>query len=280
MARPARFNKRAFVSFLILFYGLVMTITGIVLYFAPPGRIAHWVEWRFWGLTKEEWQAVHTVFSFIFVIIAGFHLFYNWTLFWSYLKSRVQKGIKMKRELSWATLLTIVVFVLVLADVPPFSTIMNFGEYLSNSWATEQSEPPIPHAELFTLKEYCEEVHVDLTQAIRRLHQQGIKGVDSTRTIGEIAEANGLTPAELGQMISGKQKATSSNSGSYGYGRMTLEQICKKVGVEESVARQRLQKAGIEMGEEESLRAIAQRANLRPIDIVKIIKGEPINGEH
>ena len=279
MGRPARFNKKAFVSFLTLFYSIVIILTGVVLYFAPPGRVAHWVEWKFLGLTKEEWQAVHTIFSFIFVVIAGYHLYYNWVVFWSYLKSKVVNGIKMKKELIWSGIFTVAVFGLVLGNVPPFSTVMDFGTYLSDSWSNEESEPPVPHAELFTLKEYCQELQMDLQLVMQKLQREGIHGVDSLITIGDLAENNGMTPAELARKISEKSAVPSSISAGYGYGRMTVGQICEQQGIDEVLAKKRLKAAQIEFEEGETLRTIASREDLKPWDLLKIIKGEPLKGE-
>ncbi len=279
MARPAKFNKKAFVSFLTLFYSIVIILTGVVLYFAPPGRVAHWVEWKFLGLTKEEWQAVHTIFSFIFVVIAGYHLYYNWVVFWSYLKSKVVDGIKMKKELLWSGVLTVAVLGLVLGNVPPFSTVMDFGEYLSNSWSNEQTEPPVPHAELFTLKDYCQETGLNLERVMQKLQRKGLQGVDSLITICELAEKNGLTPAELAQKISEKPASGSGVPTGYGFGRMTVSQICEQQGIDERQARNRLEEARIKFKENETLRTIANRVDLKPWDLVKIMKGEPLNGD-
>jgi len=63
---------------------------------SPPGRYAHWVNWEIWGFSKESWQAIHTVFSYTFVILSVFHLFtINWKVFLSYFKkkSRLQTAI-------------------------------------------------------------------------------------------------------------------------------------------------------------------------------------------
>lgn len=274
MARPARFNYKAFFSFSILIFGIVMSLTGIILYFVPAGRVAFWTNWKFLGLTKSDWQAVHTIFSFLFVIIAGFHLYYNWVIFVSYLKSKVLAGIKMKRELVWSSSLSLLILIGTLAGVPPFSTVMDFGEYLSESWSNQQTEPPVPHAELLTLKKYCETTQMDLQQAMRRLQQQGIKGVDSLATIGDIAQKNNLTPVELAQKISAKPSSGSANPVGSGYGRKTLGQICQDLNIDPALAAQRLKSAGIEWAQDENLRTIADRSDKTPLEIVNIIKGQ------
>ena len=60
MRKP--FSWKPFTSFFILLSFVVLLLSGVVLYVAPPGRIANWTQWQF-GLDKEQWQALHTVFA-------------------------------------------------------------------------------------------------------------------------------------------------------------------------------------------------------------------------
>ena len=274
MNRPARFNKKAFVSFAVLFIWIIIALTGIVLYFAPPGRIAHWVEWRFLGLTKEGWQAVHTIFALLFIVAAAFHLYYNWVVFWSYLKSKVQAGIKMRRELVWSGILTIVILIMTMGAVPPFSSVMDFGEYLSDSWGNEQDEPPIPHAELLTLKNFAEKTNQDLKAILRSLNREGLKGIDSLAVVGDIAKINNLTPQEVANKISLKSEFSVETGVGSGYGRKTVSEICRELSLKEEAALKRMKNAGIKFKDGDNLRSIANSNNVKPTDIVKIIKGE------
>ncbi len=48
-----KFRFWGFLS-LIMFYSFVfMTITGIILYFPPLGKIAYWTFWKFFGISRE-----------------------------------------------------------------------------------------------------------------------------------------------------------------------------------------------------------------------------------
>ena len=69
-----RFHWRAFVSLLVVLGFVILGTTGIGLYLTPAGRIANWSGWTLAGLTKAQWQAVHMVFGFLFVIAGAFHL--------------------------------------------------------------------------------------------------------------------------------------------------------------------------------------------------------------
>ena len=271
MNRPATFNKKAFTSFLTLFVWIILILTGIVLYFSPPGRIAHWVEWEFLGLIKEEWQAIHTIFSFLFIIIGGLHLYFNWVVFWSYLKSKVQKGIKMQRELVWSGSLVIVTLVLILLQVPPFQTIMDFGEYLSDSWSNEQSEPPIPHAEMLTLSEYANKTGRDLGELLHSLKNLAVQPVDTSLTIEQLARINKLSPRDL---IARLSEQPTGNQQYLGYGRKTFSEVCQELGISREIALQRLSEKDIFVSEDDILKNIAEEHDMKPIDIIEIIKGE------
>ena len=48
-----KFNFRALTSLTLLWMFLALLVSGVVLYIAPPGRIAHWTDWALLGLTKE-----------------------------------------------------------------------------------------------------------------------------------------------------------------------------------------------------------------------------------
>jgi hypothetical protein len=61
-----KFNLRSFTSFTLVISTLIMSWSGFILYIAPPGRIANWGTWKLMLFTKSEWQALHTIFSYLF----------------------------------------------------------------------------------------------------------------------------------------------------------------------------------------------------------------------
>jgi len=72
-----------------------MIVSGIILYIAPPGRIAKWTSIPIIGLEKYQWQALHTIFTFLFIIANGFHLFFNWKPFLSYLSNKRKQVLRL-----------------------------------------------------------------------------------------------------------------------------------------------------------------------------------------
>ena len=96
------FSSRAFVSVLTGLSLIGMTISGIVLFLTPSGRIANWTDWTYLRLTKHQWGALHIWLSLIFLAASFFHVYFNWsnghitTGFWvaigGFLFSMVLKG--------------------------------------------------------------------------------------------------------------------------------------------------------------------------------------------
>jgi hypothetical protein len=236
--------------------------------------VANWVEWRLFGLTKDDWQSIHTIFSFTFIIIAALHLYYNWAVFWSYLKSKAAQGIKMKRELLLAGSLVVVTGIFVLIEIPPFQTVMDFGEYLSDSWSNEKSEPPIPHAELMTLPEYANRTGQNNEILLKSLKKLPVQPVDTLMTIAQIAEINGFSPRDLIALLNQQPSQVSQY---LGYGRKKFSGVCQEMGISQETALQRLAEKNIFINDDKILKEIAEQYDLKPIDIIKIIGDE---GDH
>jgi len=100
---PARFHWRAFVTLYVTLSFVLLAASGIVLYVAPPGRVANWSRWTLGALDRHGWQSVHTVFALLFVLAGAFHLWFNWRTLWFYLRSKLTEGLLAKRELALAT---------------------------------------------------------------------------------------------------------------------------------------------------------------------------------
>ena len=125
--KAKKFHGKSFTSFISVLSFLIMSISGIFLYFAPPGRVALWSKWTFLFLTKEQWQAVHTILSLAFIIAAIFHIYFNWSILIGYIKKKLQQGINKKRELLWSTIFTLIITGLTIANIPPKIAITPIG---------------------------------------------------------------------------------------------------------------------------------------------------------
>jgi hypothetical protein len=281
--KKKKFKWKSFFSFFALFVIIILFLTGIVLYFKPPGRIANWSHWTFLGLEKEQWQAIHTIFSFTFVIISSFHLYFNWKVLMSYFKKRMQSGIHLKRELLWSSVFTIFILVSTLGEIPPFSTIMIWGEDLSNSWASEgQNEPPIPHAEELTLAKLAETEKMSVDQLINKLKNQGIDPQNEQEIVGNLAKRYNLTPKQLFDKIQVKSAGRGSQGGrgfGGGFGRKTVAQLCEEAKIPVETGLERLRQKNINAKPTNTVRDLINKEYQMPVEIANIIQGIQNNNQ-
>jgi hypothetical protein len=280
-----RFHTRGFISLLTFGSFIVMTVNGIVLYFAPEGRIAHWVDWSVFGFSKEGWSDMHIVSSFLFVAVGIYHLVYNWKPFVSYVSKKLSGGLRLKKELVIAAAVSIYIMFAPVYHIFPCNYIVDFGGYLKKlSIIGPEYEPPFGGAEAVSLKSLAKRVNIDLERALAELRANGITVESGDTTLKKIAEENGTVPMKLYALMKKvEQKPESVQQASYtpelveekfsgtGFGRKTLAEMCKAAGVDINIAKDRLRKNNIEMKDDETMKDAATRRSADAIDILKVI---------
>ncbi len=268
-----KFNWRSFISLYMTFSGIIIAVSGVILYIGPAGRIANWTRIPILGLEKFQWQALHTIFTFLLLISTLFHIYFNWKPLMAYLKTRRDQKTKIRSELWASVMVTLVLFGLILAEIPPFTTILDFGQSVKDSWATQKNEPPVPHAEDLTISELAITLNKDVEVLLSSLAAHGVD-TQKDQIVKDVATKYGTTPSSLLEQMKLQRKSseTSSMQGK-GYGRMTVSEMCSQLQIAPDQALQRLQKAGIFASKNESIKTLATDNNLRPSDLVDIISG-------
>lgn len=271
--KKTKINWQVFTSIYILFSFFIMTVTGIVLFFAPHGRVANWTYWTFFGLQKEAWQAVHTVFTFIFVFASIIHLYFNWNSIKLYLTARLSSSFKYGFETSVSFFLVFLLFFGSAAGLPPFSNLMDLGEYLSESWGNEDDEPPVPHAEDLSLNELALASKIDIQVIVANIEKMGIMVLSGNEILKDIADRANVPPAQIYQAInSGGEIYRHISSGlGGGYGRMTIEELCLKSGILPEDGIKRLMAKGIPTETEVKIKDVAYEHRKQPVEIAEII---------
>ena len=272
---PAKpFRWKAFISLYIVFSFLVLALSGLVLYVAPPGRIANWSIWRLVLLSKAQWQAVHTIFAFLFIVAASFHLYFNWKVLLAYLRSKLHEGLHMKREVGAASAAGVLLLALTIGGVPPFSSVMEAGDDIKNAWAAPSSEPPIPHAEDLTVQKLAETAKVPVEQARQNLLQHGVTMERADMTVKEIAASNQLSPEQVYQrMYADSARPVVAQGQGGGWGRRTVQDICTQYSVSSATGIERLKAAGFTATASTPLKDLALGSGRTPSDIAQIIVG-------
>lgn len=270
-----KFHTRSFISFSLLITIVWLLISGTVLYIAPPGRVAHWQHWTLFGFDKDQWQAQHTIFSYLFIIVSAIHIFsLNWRNLWSYIKLKSKSGLRKRREFVAAIALAIVVFAGTSYEIPPLSSFNELGENIGFSWEEKQKQAPIPHTENLTLEEVAAKyLDKDIDEVITELKEKGIVVNDKLQTLKEIAIQNGMAPSDIYSAIGTKRNMGSGGSGK-GYGRMTIEEVARDSGVSVDEILKVLESNGIDANANNTIKDIASDHGMHPSEIVRMIKGD------
>jgi hypothetical protein len=272
-----RFSWRAFISVTTALSFLAMSITGVVLFITPPGRIARWTGWRLWALTKDQWSGLHIWFSLVFMIVAALHLYLNWRAFLSYFRTRIHRAFALRTEWVLALLLCGVIGWATLAEIKPFSSLLAWNEGIKRSWDTPADQAPIPHAELMTLNEVAQRTPgLDVDSMVKNLQAAGIAVQSPDVVLGDLARRAGMTPRQLYLIATGQSTAPGADrggrgggrqgqeQGGYGMGRLTLREYCTQQGLDLQKTLQTLREKGFKAEPDMTIREIAATGGVHP----------------
>jgi len=193
------FVWRKYISVGLALSFFMIFISGIILYIAPAGRIARWIDWSALGLNRAQWETQHTLFSYLFIVFGLIHLFsMNWKSFTSYFINGFKHRIRSKKEALFALFTVLMIFFLTLFKVPPVISVMDLGNSISDTWADKTGEPPAHGIESMSVDEIAElffESDTDLVFEL--LEKDGYIVNSKSQTLSEIAAENHISPMKL-----------------------------------------------------------------------------------
>jgi hypothetical protein len=278
-------QTRGLTSFFTLFGFIVMSVTGLVLYIGPAGRVAYWTIWEFAGMTKTSWDNIHILSSLLFIIAGTIHTWLNWNPLMNYFRDRLSKGLKLRRELGISMFVTIWVVVSAIWPFPPFSYLLDFNAWIKTIWVVEsQYEPPFGHAEMLSLKVFCKKMEIDLTKATDELKAKGIEFNSADQTLEEIARDNRVSPMDLYVIfkkfeptpVADPQKTYTAESielefAGSGFGTKSISSMCERVGLDTNIAKQRLATAGLDITLDMAIREAAKSQGTEALELMKVM---------
>jgi len=278
MEKKKGFNLRSFTSFSLVISTIIMSWSGFILYVAPPGRIANWGDWKLMLFTKAEWQALHTIFSYMFFILFIIHLFFvNWKTFLNYIKSKLRSGLNRKWELSAATLVSALFFIGTLESWTPFGPVMTFGENVKQSWDKKYVSPPVAHMEEYNLMKLSEQFPgVQVEEMLKTLNDSNIIVTNKENTLKAIASDNDVTPSRIYQILTSryqKQQVRNTGEAPSGVGRMTIKAVAEYTGKDPDELLKILRENGVDATGETTMKTVADQLGISPHDVYSTFSG-------
>jgi uncharacterized membrane protein YgcG len=297
------FRTRPFVSFVILIGFLVLLASGVVLFVAPPGRVANWTQWTMWGLTKHDWGDLHITFAALFLLAGVLHVWLNWRPLLSYLRTRRATPRGWRWEWVVALVLGVGVWAGTRARVAPVSTLLAWSERWRQGWEDSKVTAPVAHAELLSLRELAAQAGVPVETAVERLVAGGVPDPGPDTEVRVLAEKAGLAPVRIFDFVRGDTGAVRSASRETGHGpgerggrgpgggggggggggagggagggpgQKTLAQLCADEGLDLAAVRARLEQRGFKVAPDRPMRELARDNGFdRPYELLAIIR--------
>lgn len=304
-------HSKGFASLLTTFSFVVMSLSGILLFVVPQGRIAEWTEWQMLGLSKSQWGDIHITTSLMFLAAGAYHIVLNWRILVGYFTTKREKSLMMQRELAIAGVVTVFCIAGAVYQVPPLSYVLTLNNTIKQAWIVDKDhEPPMGHAELLTMPSFTKKLQMDMPQVTTVLQSNGITFTD-TESLAVIAKKHGTSPVRLYQLIkslegsatarvavdaasaaavkASLQTAAPAGQPVYtdelvdekfdgrGMGRKTLVMLSKEIGFDLAEAKKKLAARNLSMKDDDTLKDAATKAGTAPMEILKVILvGEPV----
>lgn len=297
-------KTRRVITLTVLLSFIVLSLSGLLMFVSPQGRVAYWSRWTLVGLTKEQLTAIHTTVMVLFLAAAIWHVVLNWRAILGYLRNRSKQIRVLTPELGVALALTALFVVGPLADVAPFRQYLDAGESLKSAWEAESGSPPWGHAEESTLARFCQRMEdlersdnqrliaLDCDAAVQALRDQGLTVEGTGQRIVDIAEANGTTPQAVSTIVLGVARPLSPDEAAARIqaaaetgtearfkrpasrlGQLTLASYAEQYGYDLAEIQSILAAAGYTVDPEARLRDEAARLGTDPEGIFEALNG-------
>jgi len=254
-------------SLVMLWSMIIMTYTGIILYIAPHGRVANWTNWELFGWDKNQFAQIHTTFMALFIVATLLHIYYNFKPMVSYMKNKMKQFVFFTKEMIVALAITLLFTAGTLLEIPPFSTFIEFGDGIKESWAQKSDEPPYGHAEESTLKDFSQKTGYKLQDVLSVLNEHNITAKDS-QTLEAIAKQENKPAKYLFILIQNALGASKSQNQISGLGRKTFVQIAKEIDINLEQFLKELESMGIKADKKDKFKSTVEKQGFDAREII------------
>ena len=193
--RRTRFSWRAFAVGLLFISTLVEIVSGVYLY--TPGYIANVIEFNFLWLTFRQWAILHTVFGLVFLVVAVWHIVYNWKPIVRYLTGYAKKALSWRRELFWSGVVVLFFTVTSIAEWPPSGPIWDYRYTLREYWVAWGFTR-------MTVEDLAKNRNVPIEKALKRLEKYGVEATPDAN-LAELSRRSGYRAYDLYLIVRGRK---------------------------------------------------------------------------
>ena len=191
------FKFKNFISFTILLLFIIILFSAVALYMRPEGSIALWIGWKFLGLSKENWEGIHTIISILFVTFVSIHFFLNIKVFIHYLKNKVNGVIKLQKEFFMSAIMVFVFLFISIWQVQPVWKVHQWRLSLKKRAYLVKTKPPQSDFDQKNLLEIAKILNTSIEEVLKNMRQHNFVVQDTSDILSNIAKKNKTSPEEI-----------------------------------------------------------------------------------
>ena len=180
-------------SLTLFFSGIIVVVTSLILYIAPPTHVAHFSDWCMAGFNKGQWNVLHLVSGLLFVIAMFAHTCFNWKTMLVYFKSAKGNMVPLSKPFVVSLALTVYICTGSLLGLPPMSQFIQWIRSVKISHVQKYGAPPYGRAEKASLKIIATYMGWDANKSFFALREKGIAVESATQSIRSIARNNDIS---------------------------------------------------------------------------------------
>ena len=167
-----------------------------------------------------------------------------------------------------AVILTFVFLVGTLYEITPFSTFLDFGSNIKDSWEKQYGTAPYSHAELSSLRSFCKKIGFDVEKSEEILKKNNIT-YELEQSLSQIATQNNVSP----QFIYNLLKKNFEQNGEKivaltGLGKKKVKDVAMALNISTEEFLAKLKALGIEANEDDKFKEVAESYDMSPMDII------------
>lgn len=206
-------KTRRIISLIALLSFCVMAATGLVMFLAPQSRVAYWNGWELFGLSKRDYDSIHSTFMLLFLTAIVWHTVLNWRFIVDYLRTSTRKLVVVTPEFLLALAVCVLFFVGTVWRSVPFDQFLGIAGVAKSYWRETLGSPPWAPADATPLLHFCNgtedvgpftnnsAISIDCDEALTVLRDAGVVVDDPSQPIDDIAAANETTPKAIADLM-------------------------------------------------------------------------------
>jgi hypothetical protein len=229
------------------------------------------------GLGRHPHHGFHA-----FLVSGIWHVVLNWKPLVNYIRDSSRKVSFVKAEFVVSLVITLAFCLGAYLHVPPFGSILTGLDNVKVYWENEYGSPPWGHAELASIKTFTQKMGLDMEDSMAVLTAAGYREVSPKILMKDLAAANSTSPKHILELLQTRAKKAGKNTGGAaatemtaptGLGRLTLQQMADKAGVDVAQAIRRLEKKlAVKARADSKVKEIATQTGETPSAIWEMVR--------